>query len=112
METLRETVTFGSAGPGAIAFAMTAGLIYSPRMRKEQGLSSGRVFLVAWVLVLTAVSLAPWALSHVVDGHAPDDVFTSWAIGFPIGIVLGSFGGILWTRSALKAHFPERYGQR
>lgn len=107
-----ETLTFGPVGAGAIAFALAAGQLYISRMRKEQGLPSGRVFLVAWVLVLTAVSLAPWAFSHVVDGHSPDDVFNAWAIGFPIGVALGTFGGILWTRSALKAHFPERYGQR
>ncbi|MGW2725387.1 hypothetical protein [Streptomyces sp. NPDC001492] len=107
-----ETFTFGPFAPGAIAFALAVGQLYIPRMRKEQGLPSGRAFLVAWMLVLTAVSLAPWALSHVVDGHSPDDVFNSWAIGYPTGIILGTFGGILRTRSALKAHFPERYGRR
>ncbi|MFC5220029.1 hypothetical protein [Streptomyces coerulescens] len=98
-----ETLTIGPVGAGAFAFALAAGQLYIPRMRKEQGLPSGRIFLVAWVLVLTAVSLAPWS---------PDDVFKAWAIGFPIGLVLGTFGGVLWVRSALKVHFPERYGQR
>ncbi|MGW3200057.1 hypothetical protein ACWDBD_36930 [Streptomyces sp. NPDC001118] len=107
-----ETLTFSPVGPGAIAFALAAGQLYIPRMRKEQGLPSGRVFLVAWVLVLTAVSLTPWALSHVIGSHSPDDVFSAWAIGYPVGLLLGTFGGILWTRSALKAHFPERYGRQ
>ncbi|MFD5589341.1 hypothetical protein ACFWII_36830 [Streptomyces sp. NPDC127063] len=81
-------------------------------IRKEQGLSKGSLFLVSWVVVLTAISLAPWAFSHTIDGHKPDAVFRAWAIGFPIGMVLGSFGGILWTLGALKRHFPERYGRR
>lgn len=107
-----ETVTFGPFAAGAIAFAMTAGMIYMTRMRKEQGLPTGFLILAPWVVVLTAISLAPWALSHTLDGHKPDDVFTAWSIGFPIGIVLGSFGGILWTLAALRTHFPERYGRR
>ncbi|MFC8660734.1 hypothetical protein [Streptomyces sp. NPDC057199] len=69
------------------------------------------VLLVAWVLGLFALSMGPWAFSHVIDGHAPDDVFKAWAIGFPLGLVVGTVGGVFWVRSALKAHFPERYGR-
>ncbi|MCX5338241.1 hypothetical protein [Streptomyces sp. NBC_00140] len=81
------------------------------RMRKEQGLPTGPLLMVPWVVVLTAISLAPWAFSHTIDGHKPDDVFKAWSIGFPIGLALGSLGGILWTLAALKNHFTERYGR-
>jgi drug/metabolite transporter (DMT)-like permease len=107
-----ETLTFSPVGGGAVAFALVAGWIYIPRMRQEQGLPRRPLLEAPWVVGLFLISLAPWTLSHVVDGHRPDDVFQAWVIGFPSGCFLGSFGGVLWVRSALKTHFPERYGQR
>lgn len=103
---------FGPVGAAAISFALAASLIYMVRMRRAQGLPNDPVLMAVWAVIFLALSLAPWVYALAFDTRAPGDVFTAWAIGFPVGLVLGTVGGLLWVHAALKAHFPERYGQQ
>ncbi|MFG2960926.1 hypothetical protein ACGF5O_45295 [Streptomyces sp. NPDC048291] len=105
-----ETLVFSPVGAAGIAFPVAAALVYVTRLRREQGLPNHPGIIVPWVVGLLVLPLGPWlfTFSRIVHSYAPDDVFGAWAVGLPTGLLLGTGGGTLWARSALKDRSSEQ----